>query len=68
MQRLFIKRKKLKDELNGILAGMNAALDRNDANWVALEIEAFAVTQKIKRITFVINKIKRQRREKKKCQ
>ena len=64
MQRLIIKRKKLKDELNGILAGMNAALDRNDANWVALEIEAFAVTQKIKRITFVINKIKRQRRKK----
>ena len=67
MQRLIIKRKKLKDELNGILAGMNAALDRNDANWVALEIEAFAVAQKIKRITFVINKVKRQRREKK-CQ
>ena len=54
MQRLILKRKKLKDELNGILAGMSDG-------------DEHEVAQKIRRITFVINKIKRQRREKK-CQ
>ena len=51
MQRLFIKRKKLRNELKGILAGMN---DGNEHE----------VVQKIKHLTFVINKIKRQRRKK----
>ena len=51
MQRLFIKRKKLKDELKGILAGMSDA-------------DEHEVAEKIKHLTFVINKIKRQRRKK----
>ena len=52
---LLRKRENLNNQLNGILAGM---CDGNEHE----------VAQKIKRITFVINKIKRQRREKKKCQ
>jgi hypothetical protein len=52
MQRLIIKRKKLKDELNGILAGMSDG-------------DEHEVIQKIKHLTFVINKLKRQRKEKK---
>jgi hypothetical protein len=51
MQRLIIKRKKLKDELNGILAGMSDG-------------DEHEVAEKIKRLTFVIEKIKRQRRKK----
>ena len=51
MQRLIIKRKKLKDELNGILAGMSDA-------------DEHEVAEKIKHLTFVINKLKRQRRKK----
>ena len=52
---LLRKRENLNNQLNGILAGMCD----DDENEVA---------QKIRRITFVIDKIKRQRREKKKCQ
>ena len=48
---LLRKRENLNNQLNGILAGM---CDGNEHE----------VAQKIKRITFVINKIKRQRRKK----
>ena len=48
---LLRKRENLNNQLNGILAGMCD----DDENEVA---------QKIRRITFVINKIKRQRRKK----
>ena len=51
---LLRKRENLNNQLNGILAGM---CDGNEHE----------VAQKIKRITVVINKVKRQRREKK-CQ
>tara|TARA_Y100000296_G_scaffold43795_1_gene50254 strand:- start:909 stop:1085 length:177 start_codon:yes stop_codon:yes gene_type:complete len=52
---LLRKRENLNNQLNGILAGMCD----DDENEVA---------QKIRRINFVIAKIKRQHREKKKCQ
>ena len=52
---LLRKRENLNNQLNGILAGMCD----DDENEVA---------QKIRRITFVIDKIKRQRREKNKWQ
>ena len=52
---LLRKRENLNNQLNGILAGMCD----DDENEVA---------QKIRRITFVIDKIKRKLREKKKCQ
>ena len=47
-----IKRKKLKDELNGILAGMSDA-------------DEHEVAEKIRRLTFAIEKIKRKFAEKK---
>ena len=52
MQRLFIKRKKLRDELKGILAGMSDA-------------DEHEVAKKIRRLTFAIEKIKRKFAEKK---
>ena len=52
---LLRKRENLNNQLNGILAGM-CDDDENEG------------AQKIRRITFVIDKIKRQRREKNKWQ
>ena len=47
LEHLVIKQQKLRNELNGVLAGMSDADDRE-------------VSEKLRKITFVINRIKRE--------